>query len=565
MKRLILGSMPQNATPDTCLAAGPWCFCGQEKLFPNWEKTFTLAPDPLVNTKTAHIAVRAAQTLAIKSIPQIAKLLCAHSDKLPASYWQVLLAPFAMDVASQIVERSLRVQTMLAIWGQEKLQVDILPVCEFDFADEHDFTLRGSLGIQFNLWLFSRLLLENWPAQWQKVELNSTASDRWPKQSKSISTRLKEKLRGIALKMPFPKMKGMTFGSALKFSIALAMPCSGIDHSLDLRENFNFERELEQICLPEDWISIFTAALPRSLRQLRHPESLKKARVPRLRVASILAHEDAAYRQELSIWRACGNRLAYAQHGGNYGQVKTPCTAEIVEYSQEAFFTWGWKSQAAARGHFVPLPALQLCQIANAWHGAKSETLIFTGTEMSVYSHRLDSHPAPLQFVAYRQAKATFFATLEPEIRKCALYRPYFQLPGTLADADWLLPQFPEVQLCQGNLLEQILNCRILIVDHHGTTVLEAMAADVPVLLYWDRKAWPLAPECDVLINMLETAGIWHASPESAANKANEIWNNPLAWWQSAEVRMARQIFCNHQALYAKDAEAIWLRELKNL
>lgn len=561
---LVLGTMPGDGSPDTHLAAGPWCFCGQEKVFPGWEHCFTFAREPLADPAMAEVAARAAQALAVRMIPAIASVLTPEAENFPDVYWDVLLAPWAMDVASQIVERCLRAKSMREQWGALKLEVPILPACTFNFADEHDFTLRGSMGVLFNHWLFSRLLLEDWPDAWHKHELPETRLEN-KKPEGGLNRRVRNRLRQISLNLPFPKMKGMTLGQAIKFSIALTKTCSGPDRSLDLTDAFANEKELAKVPLPRNPLEIFTAALPRSLLQLRHPAITKKNGPPRLRVASIVAHEDAAYRQKLAIWRARGNRLAYCQHGGNYGQVKTPCTAEVVEYSQDAFFTWGWKTQGNARGSFVPLPALQLCRHAKAWHGQESEPLIFVGTEMSAYGHRLDSHPTPMQFVAYRQAKADFFAALPQEIRKQALYRPYFTLPGVLEDAEWLLPRFPEVKLCVGDLPRQLLSCRLLVVDHHGTTMLEAMAADVPMLLYWDRKSWPLTPECDVLVNMLETAGIWHSSPAKAAAKAAEIWHNPARWWQSAEIRMSRHIFCDHQALVKKDAESRWLKVLKNL
>lgn len=564
-EHLILGAMPKGAEPDKYLAAGPWCFCGLEKDFPQWETSFTFAAEPLADGVLAPVAAKAAQALAVKMIPAIAGLLAAEPEKLPAAYWQVLLAPWTMDVASQIVDRCLRAKAMREQWGELELEVSLLPECGFAFADEHDFTLRGSLGIQFNHWLFTRILLDDWPGKWRKTILPKTIPEKDTLPEQSLKARFREKVRRLALKLPFPKMKGMTFGQALKFSLALARPCSGADHSLDQACVFSFEKELSQIPLPTDILGIFKAALPQSLRNLRHTEIPSKTKYPRLRVASIIAHEDAQYRQKLALWRAGGNRLAYCQHGGNYGQVKTPCAAEVVEYSQDVFFTWGWKTQGTAKGNFMPLPSPQLCREANAWHGKNGGPLIFVGTEMAAYGHRLDSHPTPLQFVTYRRAKAVFFAKLAPEIRSAALYRPYFPLPGTLADAEWLLPQFPEVKLCQGDLLKQILDCRLLVIDHHGTTLLEAIAAGTPMLLYWDRRMWPLAAECDVLLDMLEAAGIWHATPESAAAKAGEIWSDPSAWWQSPEVRMAAHIFRERQALVKKDAESIWLKTLKKL
>ncbi len=563
MRQLILGAMPPGANPEKYLASGPWCFSGQEDKFPHWETRFEFAPEPLLHPQTRLRAARSAQALAVKMIPAIARLL--HANDLPKAYWQVLLAPWIVDMASQIVDRSLRAKAMVEQWGTLPLEVTLASACEFQFADEHDFTLRGSLGILFNHWLFSKLLLDSWPSAWTKKEL-PLASLAAPAQPKAtLKSRCLNLARHLLLRLPFPKIKGLDLRQAIKFSLALARHCRQPDHSLDLEQAFNYEEDLAWAPLPENTLELFSAAIPQSLRKLRHGRLSRQTAKPGLRLASIAAHEDAAYRQRLAIWKAAGNRLAYCQHGANYGQVKMPCAAEVVEYSQDVFFTWGWSAQGDAKGNFMPMPSPLLSRHANAWHGSPKATLLFVGTEMSAFGHRLDSHPTPLQFVSYRQAKARFFSALPSEIRKSSFYRPYFPLPSCLADADWLLPQFPEIELCQGALLPQLLDCSLLVVDHHGTTILEGMAYNTPMLCYWDRRAWPLAPEFEQLVNMLETCGIFHSSPEKAAAKAGEIWPDAQVWWNTPEIQAARLEFCSKQALFNENMEQKWLEALRKL
>lgn len=564
---LILGAMPRDAAPATHLAAGPWCFCGQERHFTDWERAFTFAPEPLADASLAPMAARAAQTLAAKSIPAVAALLSPNADALPPQYWQILLAPWIIDTASQIVERAYRVKAILDQWGKKPLLVPLLDECVFNFADEHDFTLRGSLGALFNHWLFSRLLRAQWPRTWQAAPLPPQALAPYAAPPATLAQKLRAKAAAAALRLDFPRLKGMTLAEAARFSLALAMPVSGRDHSLQFDEAFSYKSDLEAAPLPQglDLIAIFAAALPMSLRGLRHDPAIKAAKRPRLRIAALKFHEDASYRQRLARWRAAGNRLGFCQHGGNYGQVRWPCAAEFVEYSQDIFFTWGWSSQGSAKGNFVPLPSPQLSRIRNAWQGKNGKDIVFAGTEMAAYGHRLDSHPTPLQFVRYRADKAAFFSALTPELRRICLYRPYFSLPGTLADADWLLPQFPELRLCDGALLPRMLQCRLLVLDHHGTCLLEALAANVPTLLYWDRAAWPLAPECDILLDLLENCGVWHSGPKACARKLMEIWPHVEEWWNTPEIRMARDFCCRRQARASAEPAKIWLKTLKKL
>lgn len=559
MKILVLGLMPEKATPEEYIAAGPWCFCGREVAFPGWETKFTFAPEPLAQPEAATRACKAAQALCCRLLPETAALLVAEPDQWPASYWQVLLAPWLIDLASQLIDRALRASSMLQAFGNASLAVPLLPQdCEFGFTDEHDFTLRGSLGADFNHWLFSLLLRERWPASWQAIELEPVSQKQGKKPLFSCL-----KPSGPLLNMAFPPLKGISLLEEARWSRKLEHRCKTTSHALDWEKTFSSDEALARIKLPADLTQLLRICLPGSIRNLRHKPVKPDKDAPRLKIAPLASQENAVLRQKLAAWRAAGNRIGYIQHGANYGQVATPCAAEVVEYSQDVFFTWGWRAQGGAKGNFVPMPVPQLSRHANSWQ--QGDKLIFIGTEMPAYGRRLDSHPTPLQYVKYRQAKAEFFSALGQELQKKSLYRPYFKLPGTLADAEWLLPQFPHLGLCEGPLIPHMQRCRMLVIDHHGTSLLEAMAANIPVILYWQRSFWPVSPEFDILLELLAQAGIWHETAERAARKAREIWNEPEKWQNSEMIQLARRVFCANQAWHSANYAEHWLKTLSNI
>lgn len=573
---LVLGRMPHGADPETHWAAGPWCFAGQEDFFPDWEDRYVFGPEPLRDPRAVEQAAREAQALCVDHLAALAARICPHSADLPSAYWETLLAPWAIDVARQIVERWGRVRAMTEAWGHLPLRVPLLPAdCSFSFRAEHDFTLRGALGHSFNHWLFSRLLEARWPQKWHKEILPPVHKDYGQKSPADPRTGLRQWVLGLMLRLPFPHLKGMSLGQSLRFSLALLHKSRGEDRSRPLTDfsakaaggHGSLRADGQPHPLPLDPMPLFLAALPRSLIRLKHPERLKPGLLaPRLRVASVLAYEDAVYRQRLAVWRGRGNRLMYVQHGGNYGQVRVACDAALVEYSQHAFGTWGWSEHAGSRGNFIPLPYPQIARMAGRWHGQPGRHLLFVGTEMPMYGYRLDAHPTPLQFVQYREDKQWFFEALGRALQNRAFYRPYFDLPGTMQDADWLLARFPRVRLATGPLTPLLLSCRLLVLDHHGTTMLEALAANVPTLMYWDREIWPLTQESEALLDVLARAGIWHATAEEAAAKANQIWEDPCSWWHSAAVQDARRTYCALQALMVKGSEnPYWIQTLKSL
>ena len=559
---LVLGAMPRDAQPDTHIAAGPWCFAGREEDFPDFEEHFVFAPEPLLDRNLENIVARRAQVLCADIVQQIARNICPWAGTLPEVYFDTLLAPWAITVAKQIVERFERVKAMIRSFGSEHLRVELLPPdCSFNFADEQSLTLYGVLGTNWNHWIFSRLLETCSPDAWELDYLPPVHESHAIPQA----TGLRAQLRRLLLCLPCPKLKGMGLCQALRFSCSLLKPRFGVDRSIPLQA-FGSKARGMTLDLPMDPLPIFMASLPSSIKNLPHPRRVRPALWPMLRIASVVAYEDAAYRQKLALWRARGHRLMFVQHGGNYGQVQTVCDTEIVEYSQHAFGTWGWSKHAGAAGNFHPLPYPQLASIADAWRGRSSRHLLVVGTEMPLFPYRLDAHPTPLQIVQYRDDKQWFFEALGRALQARAFYRPYFPVPGTLRDADWLLPRFPKVRLSTGPLAPQMLQCRVLVCDHHGTTMIEAMVANVPTILYWSRPAWPMTAEAEALLEVLAHAGIWHASAEDAAMKVREIWADPLAWWHSRAVQNARRTFCALQGLVTENnVNALWVHTLKKL
>ncbi len=570
---LVLGRMPRGAEPETHRPAGVWCFVEQEEFFPSWDKRFAFPPEPLTDVHAVEHACKCAQALCADSIVPLAAELCSHSEDLPAAYWETLLAPWAINMASQIVERWGRVKAMAEAWGGEAMHVPLLPAdSHFVFWTEPDFTLHGALGHSFNHWLFSRLFEayfhDGWPEKWTYEYLPPAQREYGAEQRPSGKARLLHMARKAMLCLPFPRLKGLSWKQSLRFSLSLLHKSRGQDQSQPLSSYGKAATGMDA-GLPEclDLMALYRAGMPESLRALRHPGSLSASLLgPRLRVPSVLAYEDAEYRQKLAVWRGRGHRLMYVQHGGNYGQVRCACDTVMVEYAQHAFATWGWSEHGSSRGNFIPVPYPQLARLKKRWHGQDGYTLLLVGTEMPGYGYRLDAHPTPLQLVEYRRDKLRFFEALGRTLQSCSQYRPYFTLPGSLRDADWLLERIPQVRLSTGPLQPQLLSCRLLVVDHNCTTTLEALVANVPTILYWRRDVWPVTPQSDALLDVLTRAGILFATPEEAAAKAAEVWEDPRAWWSRTAVQDARRAFCALQALTVKGNENhYWIQTLKSL
>ena len=68
-------------------------------------------------------------------------------------------------------------------------------------------------------------------------------------------------------------------------------------------------------------------------------------------------------------------------------------------------------------------------------------------------------------------------------------YRHYpFYSETSLEDSVFFQKKFPKLQIINSKLHKEIKNCKLLILDHPGTTLSLALSINVPIMLYVDNK-----------------------------------------------------------------------------
>jgi putative transferase (TIGR04331 family) len=119
----------------------------------------------------------------------------------------------------------------------------------------------------------------------------------------------------------------------------------------------------------------------------------------------------------------------------------------------------------------------------------------------------------------------------------------------------------------QGNIsyIKHLAMSRLCVCFYNGTPFLETFAANYPTLLYWDPKYTELNESAQPYFKLLREAGILYYTPESAASKLNEIYQDPLSWWMSPRVQDARNKFCDRFVRTSEDWVAQWKEELWKL
>jgi hypothetical protein len=538
--------MPEGARPDSHIAAGAWCFAGREDKFPGWDgdgpgAPFPLPPDPFPDADAILDAARSANA----EVLRLCRLFAG--DGVSEKFSLTAFGPFLLLAAHMLLERQKRVLDLIALYGGERLRVETVPEGDFSFGDSLDFMLRGVQNPSFNHYVYSRILESAAPAGWEAIENPKAApapSFVGPRRSGRDLLR-----RALLFLLPFPPAKGFGLWEILLLSCAVLlnrreMPDASLDFaaycSAPPRWVFPAERLIRR-CLPTALAEALGKPLPKT------PAS-SRGRIGALRGMSPAYSQDDAYCLRLGVLRAGGCRLFGIQHGANYGNLKSVGGLPF-EYSQHAFFTWGWGAGHANPANAVPLPHPALLSVAGR-HKEEKAVLILVGAEMSSLSYRLKSRPQSGALVAYRRAKIAFFnALLAGKTKDMELeYRPYFRVAGGLEDGSYVLSRLPEVKLCAGDLTRRMLGCRLLVLDHYGTTLHCALAADVPTLAFWRREDWGMDGQSGETLETLRRAGMLFDDAQSAAARVPDLWDDTERWWKSDAVRAARRLWLERYA-----------------
>ena len=109
-----------------------------------------------------------------------------------------------------------------------------------------------------------------------------------------------------------------------------------------------------------------------------------------------------------------------------------------------------------------------------------------------------------------------------------------------------------------------MMKCRLLVLDHPGTTLNIAMAANVPTVCFWRKEFFPLADQARPFFSLLEDAGILIHDPVGAAEKINALYEDIESWWNDAKRQLARNRWINEYACVNKYWRLEWVKFFGN-
>ena len=139
------------------------------------------------------------------------------------------------------------------------------------------------------------------------------------------------------------------------------------------------------------------------------------------------------------------------------------------------------------------------------------------------------------QMLEYFEEQYRFYDSLQQRIQGKFLIRNYSNDYGWCQEKRWK-SRFPGVKLDDGKapIKRLIKKSRIYISTYNATTYLESLALNVPTIMFWNPKHWELRDDAVPYFKRLKDVGIFHETPESAAAKVVEVWDDVAGWCGTA-------------------------------
>lgn len=568
MKRLILSTIPDDFDPDRDIPLGPWCFLGMEEIYPEWEK-LPFQPEPFPSPESLANASRLTCNYANELIPVISEELnklngTKHSNK----FWRLMIMPWLLTLIQALWDRENRLLQFIEKYKNIKMQVSLSPAdAQWNFKDSADCEDRGILNPDYNDWLYSRILEQNRPGNWEVLYNKGSRSIGGEHNSlQSINKyTLKEKLIELSyyLNNRWFGVYGVNPIESMLWSLYLSL--KPVPHRQVKNRSFNNTLD-GKVSFKTDITNILWASMPECFKDIKSLKTkIPRTKYDRLNIVGTGIYHCEKLKYLVGLRIEGGEKIVCTQHGAGYGALQVWPYDSEVEYKQYCFFSWGWSEHEDYKGNIIPLPSPLLTKFKDR-HTERISNMILVGTLSRIFAHRLISIPHGSQQIDYRKNKIDFLKHLKHTIFENTLYRFYpDNHAGALKDLSYIKKLFPEISICEGNLHSAALKCRLLVLDHPGTTLNIALAGNIPTIGFWRKTHYPMCRQFIPYMDNLKRLGLIFETGKEAAEQVNEIWDDVQGWWSQPSIQTARKEFCNEHARTSRFWRFEWAKTLWKL
>ncbi|WP_419177002.1 LIC12162 family transferase [Desulfosediminicola sp.] len=260
------------------------------------------------------------------------------------------------------------------------------------------------------------------------------------------------------------------------------------------------------------------------------------------------------------LWSATKSSLGvkyYIGQHGNYGVTRHTLNPSTEETISDKFLTWGWDE-----GLPQHTPAFIFKKAGEKLRPYSCDGGLLL-VELCV-GHRITTWDNYYEFTQYFYEQQSFVSKLESEPRDNLTLRLHAEYKKTNWSEIERWASFDStLKIDHGTtpLRRLLQESRLVVHSYDSTGILETLFSNIPTIAFWQNDLNHLRDSAKPYYELLIEVGIVHLTPESAARKVNEVWENVDCWWNQDNVQEARLKFCEVYAKKSNDP----VRTLKSL
>lgn len=250
-----------------------------------------------------------------------------------------------------------------------------------------------------------------------------------------------------------------------------------------------------------------------------------------------------------------GVKLIGGKHGGSAFVRKYDNYEAFEVLLSDYYLTWG--VSAPDQTKLVPVPACLLINIDIRAKKISGEGILYGATAEPRHANCFLAN-----FSDYLEWQKRFFMNVSQVVMNKTLVRLH------PSDYGWKIKDrleriAPTLRFDdrKTSFRDRLNSCRLYVCDHYSTTYAEALAANVPTVMFWNEARYPVSRQAIPHIKALKECRILHDTPESAAQWIAQVYDDPGDWWLSEPCQKAVRDFCY---LYARTSKTP-LREWKDI
>jgi putative transferase (TIGR04331 family) len=547
------------------LHIGPWSVDPSSLLDEN-DFSIQIAPDPFVSSQAIQDLGEATSGYSHALMNDLAKTLnSVNNTEYSQGFWSTIAFPWLLTFVQVAYERQLRVLSLVRKYENEVIEICLIENnIEWGFKNSDDYFENGILNQSYNSWLLSRILERNLPSKWNVVYKSIVSK---PRHADSSTQNLKTKFyASMKRRMRCRNVLGINFPESIIISLILIAK-EKIPNHIKVMHNRREYEEKNSIEWSFNFKETLFASMPESFRkipkQLQHAKNDAKYYI----LGPILNWNDSE-KMHFANEVENGSKIIFTQHGGNYGNAMSYTFPGEIEYGQYKFISWGWTKQGHYDRNIIPLPSPFLSKLLPFY--SKTSTLGFTdilivATREYQYPYRIASVPQPMQRINSLKIKNILLDNLDVNLLCKIKYCPNPSKDNIYDYEPILAAKYPQIKILSKGLHTSMRKCRVVILDHPGTTLNIVLACNIPTICIWEKEAWDMCAEAEPYFEELRKSKILFHDPIEAANHINQKYDDVPIWWNSVDVQLARKSWALKYANANKKWKMHWLRMIWNL